>query len=199
MAYLATFYWGWLLASLLLGLAMGWISVVQHGEGVSKKMTRWLAALAVGAGRRPRCRACVPGRFGYWLDLGLIMFALYLVRLCDRIMAARLGGFAQRAGGVIASMARSAHHHRHHEFLAGFLAAFLAGPRCPGTASRRRVCCKTVLPPSSTPPNMLKKRVLLSSGEFHSGSKRATRGAGEQGSIGGVRPTAVAVGSQFEV
>ena len=34
MAYLTTFYWGWLLAAALLGLAMGWISVVQHGEGV---------------------------------------------------------------------------------------------------------------------------------------------------------------------
>jgi hypothetical protein len=48
MAYLTTFYWGWLLASVLLGFAMGWISVVQ------------------------------PGRFGYWLDLLLFMFALYL-------------------------------------------------------------------------------------------------------------------------
>ena len=38
MAYLATFYWGWLLASLLLGFAMGWISVVQRGEGVSRKL-----------------------------------------------------------------------------------------------------------------------------------------------------------------
>ena len=63
MAYLTTFFWGWLLGSLLLGLAMGWISIVQHGEGVSKTWKRWLA---------------VPGRFGYWLDLGLIMFALYL-------------------------------------------------------------------------------------------------------------------------
>jgi len=43
MAYLTTFYWGWLLTSVLLGLAMGWISVVQHGEGVSKNMKRWLA------------------------------------------------------------------------------------------------------------------------------------------------------------
>ena len=47
MAYLTTFFWGWLLGSLLLGLAMGWISVVQHGEGVSKNLKRWLAALAV--------------------------------------------------------------------------------------------------------------------------------------------------------
>ena len=28
MAYLAAFHWGWLLAALLLGLAMGWIAVV---------------------------------------------------------------------------------------------------------------------------------------------------------------------------
>ena len=78
MAYLATFYWGWLLASALLGLAMGRISVVQHGEGVSKKLKWWLAALAVVLVGAAFSRV-VPGRFGYWLDLGLIMFALYLV------------------------------------------------------------------------------------------------------------------------
>jgi hypothetical protein len=77
MAYLTTFFWGWLLGSLLLGLAMGWISVVQHGEGVSKKWKRWLAALAVVLVAAALSRV-VPGRFGYWLDLGLIMFALYL-------------------------------------------------------------------------------------------------------------------------
>ena len=32
MTYLATFHWGWLLASLLLGLAMGWIAVVHRGH-----------------------------------------------------------------------------------------------------------------------------------------------------------------------
>ena len=77
MAYLASFFWGWLLGSLLLGLAMGWISIVQHGEGVSKKWKRWLAALAVVLVGAAVSRV-VPGRFGYWLDLGLIMFALYL-------------------------------------------------------------------------------------------------------------------------
>ena len=59
MVYLATFYWGWLLASLLLGLAMGWIAVVQRGEGVSRRR-----ALAGGAGRRRWSRlagAVVPG------------------------------------------------------------------------------------------------------------------------------------------
>ena len=59
MAYLTTFYWGWLLASLLLGLAMGWISVVQHGEGVSKKLRgglrRWRRRWS-----RPRSRVSFP-------------------------------------------------------------------------------------------------------------------------------------------
>jgi hypothetical protein len=48
-------------------------------------------------------------------------------------------------------------------------------------------------------PNTLKKRVLLSSGEFHSGSKRATRGAREQRSAGGIHATTVVAEAQFEV
>ncbi len=77
MAYLTTFYWGWLLASLLLGLAMGWISVVQRGEGVSNKLRWWLSALIAALVAAAFARV-VPGRFGYWLDLFLVMFALYL-------------------------------------------------------------------------------------------------------------------------
>jgi hypothetical protein len=77
MAYLATFHWGWLLASLLLGLAMGWIAVVQRGQGVSKLLSRWLAGLAVALVGIALARV-IPGRPGYWLDLGLILFASYL-------------------------------------------------------------------------------------------------------------------------
>ena len=45
--------------------------------GVSKATWRWLAVLVVilvglAVGR------VVPGRFGYWLDLGLVLFACYL-------------------------------------------------------------------------------------------------------------------------
>jgi hypothetical protein len=78
MAYLAAFHWGWLLASLLLGFAMGWIAVVQRGEGVSKITARWLAALVAVLVVAALAQA-IPGRPGYWLDLGLVMLALYLV------------------------------------------------------------------------------------------------------------------------
>jgi hypothetical protein len=77
MAFLVTFHWGWLLASLLLGLAMGWIAVVHRGQGVSRLTSRWLAVLAAALVAAALARA-VPGRPGYWLDLGLIMFAIYL-------------------------------------------------------------------------------------------------------------------------
>jgi len=77
MVYLATFHWGWLLASLLLGLAMGWIAVVHRGQGVSKLVARGLALLVAALVAAAIARV-VPGRAGYWLDLGLVMFALYL-------------------------------------------------------------------------------------------------------------------------
>jgi len=77
MSYLAMFHWGWLVGALLLGFVAGWISVVQRGRGVSKVTARWLsvlvAALLVAAFTR-----VIPGRFGYWLDLGLVLFGLYL-------------------------------------------------------------------------------------------------------------------------
>jgi len=52
--------------------------VVQHGEGLSKVTARWVAALIVVLVGLAAARV-VPGRFGYWLDLGLILFACYLI------------------------------------------------------------------------------------------------------------------------
>ncbi len=78
MAYLAMFHLGWLVAALLLGFAVGWIAVVHRGQGVSKVTSRWLAALVVVLVAAAIAHV-VPGRPGYWLDLGLIMFAPYLV------------------------------------------------------------------------------------------------------------------------
>jgi len=78
MAYLLSFHWGWLVGALLLGLAMGWISVVQRGKGTSKVTARWSAVLAAALVGAALARV-VPGRFGYWLDLGLTMFGCYLI------------------------------------------------------------------------------------------------------------------------
>jgi hypothetical protein len=78
MMALATFFWGWLLAALLLGFGMGWIAVVHRAQGVSRIWMRWLALLAVALLAASFTKV-VPGRFGYWLDLLLVMFAPYLV------------------------------------------------------------------------------------------------------------------------
>jgi hypothetical protein len=92
MAYVLMFHWGWLVLSALLGFAMGWIAVVHRGQGVSKPMMRWLAVLAAALVAAALARV-VPGRPGYWLDLGLVMFAVYLVGcaagswLRDRILS----------------------------------------------------------------------------------------------------------------
>jgi hypothetical protein len=97
MTYLATFHWGWLSGSLLLGLAMGWIAVVHRGQGVSKVTTRWLAGLAVILVAAALARV-IPGRPGYWLDLGLALFAVYLVGcavgswLRDRVISRHAAG-----------------------------------------------------------------------------------------------------------
>jgi hypothetical protein len=73
-----TLHWPWLVAALLLGLAMGWIAVVRRGEGMSwmslKRAAIVLVALVLLALSR-----LVPGRYGYWLDLALLMLAIYLV------------------------------------------------------------------------------------------------------------------------
>ena len=77
MIFLATFHWSWLLLALLLGFAMGWIAVVHRGKGVSKLVARVLAVLVAALVAAALARV-IPGRPGYWLDLGLVMFALYL-------------------------------------------------------------------------------------------------------------------------
>jgi hypothetical protein len=76
--FLATFHWGWLLLAWLLGFAMGWIAVVHRGHGVSKSLSGWLSAL-VAVLLAASLSHLVPGRPGYWLDLGLMIFAAYLV------------------------------------------------------------------------------------------------------------------------
>jgi hypothetical protein len=78
MMAMANFYGGWLLGSLLLGFAAGWISVVQRGDGLSKNAGMGIAGVATVLVGLSLARI-VPGRAGYWLDLFLVMIAAYLV------------------------------------------------------------------------------------------------------------------------
>ena len=97
MIFLATFHWGWLLGTLLLGFAMGWIAVVHRGHGVSKQLARWLGLLVAALLAAALARV-VPGRPGYWLDLGLLMLAIYLIGcaigswLRDRVLPGPVSG-----------------------------------------------------------------------------------------------------------
>jgi peptidoglycan biosynthesis protein MviN/MurJ (putative lipid II flippase) len=78
MLYLAEFHGGWIAAAGVVGLLMGWVGVVQRGGGLSKRglqLTAVILALAVACA----FARIVPGRFGYWLDLGLMMFAVYIL------------------------------------------------------------------------------------------------------------------------
>ncbi|MBV5268799.1 MAG: hypothetical protein JZU55_01335 [Afipia sp.] len=77
MIYLATFNWGWLLGAALIGFAMGWIAVVQRGQGWSAVTMRKVAVFVVAL-ILVSAFHLAPGRVGYWLDLGLVMFAVYV-------------------------------------------------------------------------------------------------------------------------
>lgn len=92
MAYLAVFHWGWLAGALVLGFCMGWIAVVHRGQPLSAVMMRRIAIIIATFVLVVLARA-IPGRPGYWFDLGLVMFAFYLVGcavgswLRDRVVA----------------------------------------------------------------------------------------------------------------
>jgi uncharacterized membrane protein YfcA len=77
MPYLVSFHWGYLVGALLLGLGMGWIAVVRRGRDVPRKAMPW-AGLFVAILLGLAATRVVPGRAGYWLDLGLVIFAIYL-------------------------------------------------------------------------------------------------------------------------
>ena len=78
MVTLAIFHWGYLVGATLLGLLAGWVAVVYRGAQLSHRSLVLIAVLvamliAVALGR------IAPGRPGYWLDLGLVMFGLYVI------------------------------------------------------------------------------------------------------------------------
>ncbi len=78
MLYLPEFHWGWLAGAAFVGLLTGWVGAVHRGGGLSKRALQW-SALALVVAIALAVARVVPGRFGYWLDLGLVMFAAYIV------------------------------------------------------------------------------------------------------------------------
>ncbi len=78
MTYLLVFNWGWILAAAVVGLGMGWIAVVRRSEGLSRLAFRRIG-FAVAILLVISLTRILPGRFGYALDLGLVMFAAYLL------------------------------------------------------------------------------------------------------------------------
>jgi hypothetical protein len=78
MTFLAIFHWGWLAAAALIGLGMGWIAVVHRGRPLTPAMLG-VAAAIVAALVAAALAHLLPGRIGYWCDLGLALFAVYLV------------------------------------------------------------------------------------------------------------------------
>jgi hypothetical protein len=78
MSYFVTFHWIWLAGAAVIGLAMGWIAIVQRGTGLSKRAMQ-IAAVVLVLLIAVSVAHLLPGRFGYWLDLGLAMLAVYFV------------------------------------------------------------------------------------------------------------------------
>lgn len=78
MAFLVEFHWVWLASAAGIGFVMGWIGEVHRIGGLSRRALGWLSVLMALAIVLALARL-VPGRFGYWLDLGLVMFAVYMI------------------------------------------------------------------------------------------------------------------------
>jgi hypothetical protein len=78
MMYLAQFHSGSLAAAALIGLAIGWIAPAHRGRGLPAQglpyvLVLIVIAIVLVAGR------VVPGREGYWLDLGVLLLGAYLL------------------------------------------------------------------------------------------------------------------------
>src|SRR5437016_5810334 len=78
MAYFVGFHWIWLVAAAAIGLAMGWVAIVQRATGLSKRSMQ-VALVVLVAAVVLSVSHQIPGRAGYWLDLGLSILSVYLV------------------------------------------------------------------------------------------------------------------------
>lgn len=86
MFYDISFLWGWLLASLILGIAVGWMTEKAGPQGPwFFGWFRW-ALIAFVVGLVVAWLYWLPGRLGLWLEMALLEFAGYII-------GCLLGGF----------------------------------------------------------------------------------------------------------
>jgi hypothetical protein len=77
MSFLIAFNWGWIAGAAALGFATGWVSPISRVRSLSRMGLRITFAAIVALLSVSLWRV-MPWRPGYWLDLGLVMFADYL-------------------------------------------------------------------------------------------------------------------------
>jgi predicted flap endonuclease-1-like 5' DNA nuclease len=81
MFYLIQFHWVWLLLTVLFGSAIGWTTCTTQNED---RYRSWFSTAAVAflVGLLAAMLRLLPGRLGYWLDMALLMFAVYIIGCC---------------------------------------------------------------------------------------------------------------------
>ena len=97
-------YWGWLLAALLLGAAVGWVAFEGEPRGDwFKGWLRW-ATIAFVVGLAIALLKIFPGRLGLYVETALWLFAVYIVGcfIGGYLRSTRGGGEAIAAGGAAA-------------------------------------------------------------------------------------------------
>ena len=88
---LATFA-GWLVGASLIGLAVGWITFSHEPRGRWSNGLAIAGALAFTAGLVVAALKLLPGRFGFWLEIALLMTFAYVI-------GCFLGGWLKRLLG----------------------------------------------------------------------------------------------------
>ena len=140
MNYLIASIWGWMLAALVVGLIVGWLTCSRERSSWFSGWTP-IALVVFLVALVAALFAWLPGRPGLWLETGLLLFASYIVGCC-------LGcWFKQLFGGADALAPKAV------VGAAGAATAAAAGAALRPVAAPAAAAPAAVAPrPSATPP-----------------------------------------------